>query len=137
MRCIGFIPGFRKANTMTQNPRALRTAHTIAKAADYAHRAARAENTGQPSLARLYRQAAGREIAEALQQIRRSRINHNPMRAFHYLAQDMEQAAKAAFGPFVAAVKALQRQQDSAANTKSYYRKGDYALAGPSKGVTP
>ncbi len=122
---------------MTQNPRALRTAHMIAKATDYAHRAARAENTGQPRLARLYRQAAGREIAEALQEVRKTRINHNPMRAFHYLAQDMEQAAKTAFGPFVAAVSAIQGQRGNAANTKSYYRKGDYALAGPSKGVTP
>lgn len=118
---------------MTQNPRALRTARTIAKAADYAHKEARAESTGQPRLAELYRKAAAREIDAALQQIRKTRINHNPMRAFHYLAQDMEQAAKTAFGPFVAAVKALQRQQDSAANTKSQYRRDDYALAGPSE----
>ncbi|WP_054820417.1 hypothetical protein [Arthrobacter sp. JCM 19049] len=70
-------------------------------------------------------------MTEALQQIRKGRINHNPLRAFHYLAQDMEQAAKTAFGPFVAAMKALQGQLGNAANTKSYYRKGDYALAGP------
>jgi len=102
----------------------------ITRAADYLRRSEAAERTAQPGLAKLYRQAARREMRVAMLLIRKERMQSNPFLGFAYMAEDMAEA----FKPIAENLNAAFAQLKKFMQDTQHDKQSNYALVGPSKG---